>query len=114
MGNYFEVRQGTDKEWGIYLRAYNIRIATFSRGATEERKMIKKLIENWPKVTVGQIEKLIDRLQDECNELEWCFGRSDRDEEWAELDKDKSTRIIKEWLKSIGVVVEKEASDEKN
>ena len=45
MGNYFEVRQGTDKEWGIYLRAYNIRIATFSRGATEERKMIKNLIE---------------------------------------------------------------------
>ncbi len=41
----YEIRKGTDLNWGIYSTEYNIRIATFSPNAEAARKQIEEAIQ---------------------------------------------------------------------
>lgn len=53
------VRQGTDEQWGIYLREYNVRVATFSRNSHPIREVLTRAF-NAAAKTAEKLERLRD------------------------------------------------------
>ena len=41
----YEVRQGANEEWGIYLRAYNVRVAIFAANSSATRTTLARMFE---------------------------------------------------------------------
>jgi len=42
----YTVRKGSDGNYGIYLRTYNVRLATFSANTAELQRTLQKIFDN--------------------------------------------------------------------
>lgn len=64
MDKPYEIKKGTDLNWGIYSTEYNIRIATFNPNTEADRKQIKEMIQK-PGVTKEWIRGWAQDLEDD-------------------------------------------------
>jgi hypothetical protein len=78
----YEIRKGSDGEWGIFLREYNVRVASFFNGTAQDRERIKQLLQQKPQVS----REWFDRLA------------------WTDLPTKEKIKMLKDEL---GVEVEK-------
>lgn len=49
----YEVRKGSNGEWAIYARAFNVRIATFAQNTTADREVIAAALRTHQKVAAA-------------------------------------------------------------
>jgi len=59
LSNRYEIRKGTDGEWGIYMKEFNVRIAVFVGNTHLEREKIRQLIKAQAEPSEAKIDALV-------------------------------------------------------